>query len=182
MDFSASAGRLAFGVLRLRFERGAVELLRREVGGGVLPLLREDEDARFVADDDVGQLVAIHIADLHIDADAAFGIDEVRDEIDAAFAIALRLIPIDDAVAALVGVVAVVRPVALAGDDVLDAVAVDVREVRGVRLGEDDAVVVVLRLLAGEHHPAFQVGSLIRRLRGFFAGTPPRHSDARQGW
>ena len=63
-------GRLALGVFGLRLQSGAVELLRREVGGGVLPLLREDEDARFVADDDVGQLVAIHIADLHIDADA----------------------------------------------------------------------------------------------------------------
>ena len=96
-------------------------------------------------------MVAVDVTDLDVGADAGVGVDEVGDEVDAAFAVALGLIPVEDAVAVFVGVVAVVGPVAFAGDDVFDAVAVDVGEVGGVGLGEDDAVVVVLGLFGREH-------------------------------
>src|SRR6478736_6694952 len=93
----------------------------------VHPLLpQEDEGAGFVADDHVWFAVAVDVAGHHLGADAAIVVDEVRGPGGLA-AFALELEPPEDVRRVRLGVaMRAVRPVAFAGDDILEAVAIHI--------------------------------------------------------
>lgn len=94
-----------------------------------LGALDEYERAFLIADDDVGKLVAIRIAGDDLRAHARIVVDQLRNESHFA-ALADRLEPIQDRGIERAGIVLAMGPEAFAGDDVLDAVAVDVGEHR----------------------------------------------------
>ena len=153
--FDCLLRRLAVRVVLLRHQPRTIHFLRFHLRGGrgadFLALLQQQKNAGLVAHDHIHQPVAIHIAGLNIRAHTAVGINEMRNKIHLAAGQAFGFIPVDHAGAALIRIMAVVRPIALADDDVLHAIAVDVGKAGGVRLGKDDAVIVVVRLLAGQH-------------------------------
>ena len=106
-----------------------------------LSRLRVDEDPLLVGDDDVGEAVAGRIGRRHLDADAGVVVDELRDELRLAGSGAGGAEPIEDRRGRRLRItVGAVGPEALAGDDVVESVAVDVGDVDGVDLGEDGAV------------------------------------------
>src|ERR1022692_2959145 len=94
------------------------------------------EQAALAAAHDVEVAVAIQIrhGNLHAAAHPAAVNDNVANPLDGAFGVLAVLIPIDAERFALAGVVAVVGHVALAGDQVLLAIAVEIHQHRGVRL------------------------------------------------
>ena len=118
-------------------------------GGEVLAPVRPtspvdvDPRSRLVADDHVDEAVSVHVASHHLGADAGVAVDEKRHELCALLA-PHRLEPVEDCRASRVGVVTVVSPVALARDQVLDAVAVHVDQSHGVGLRERDRVLAGL--------------------------------------
>src|SRR4051812_36397574 len=105
-------------------------------------LLDEGEDAAFVADGDVEKAIAVEIGDDELRADAGVVVDEVRLEGHGLRrGIADSAEPIQDGGSGGFGVaMRAVGPVALAGDDIEDAVAIDIGENGGVELGELEVV------------------------------------------
>src|SRR5262245_460617 len=101
------------------------------------PLL-EQEDALLVGDHNVEQLVAIEVIDNELCANTRVVINGVREEGDDAVGRLLGLEPVEHRghVGTLLALSAV-RPVTLAGHQVLDAVAIDVNAVHRMRLGDE---------------------------------------------
>ena len=105
---------------------------------GLRPFLDQDVHALLVRQNDVGQTVAIHVGDVELRADprvASFD-DLVANELRRAPLAAFDLVPDHDHGLMAARIVAVVREVALAGDDVALTVAVDVDVVHRMRLRE----------------------------------------------
>ena len=90
-----------------------------------LLLTLKNEDSFFVSDAEVGAAVFVEVGDGELGADAGVAVEEVGDEFDAVFT-AFGFEPIDDSRAVGAGVSAVVGPVAFAGGEVGDAVAIEV--------------------------------------------------------
>src|SRR5205807_7905752 len=100
----------------------------------LLPHLLDHEGALLVAGDDAEQAVAVDVGDRELRADAGVVVDDVRRERDDAVAL-LRLEPVDERRRVRIGVaLRAMCPPALAGDEILQTVAVDVDAVHGVRL------------------------------------------------
>src|SRR5205814_1484718 len=97
----------------------------------LLALLLEDKDPLLVRHDDVGQLIAVEIVDDELRANAGVVVDFVWREGRYAVSVFLGLEPIEHRRLVRTGLAAAVRPPALAGDEVLEAVAVDVHEMEG---------------------------------------------------
>ena len=101
----------------------------------LLPLLHVDEDALLVGDDDVGQAVACRIGGGHLHTDAGIVVDQVRHELRLAGSGPRAAKPIDHRRCRWFGIAAwSVGPVPLAGDDVVEPIAVDVGHVDRVDL------------------------------------------------
>ena len=100
-------------------------------------LALKNKDSFFVSDAQVGAAVFVEVGDGELGADAGVAVEEVGDEFDAGFA-AFGFEPIDDSRAVGAGVPAVVGPVAFAGGEVGDAVAIEVAGGEGVSLGETE--------------------------------------------
>ena len=111
-----------------------------ETGGGAMDhsvslRLREEDDG-FVADGDVGPAIPLQGPHVQLRADAGIVVDQVRDVVGARL-VAHQAEPIEHGRGVRLGIaLRAVRPETLAGDDILEAVAVDVGEDKGVRLGE----------------------------------------------
>src|SRR5262249_10518324 len=108
-----------------------------------LPLLHEDEDPLLVRHDHVRELVAVDVLDGELGADPGVDVDDHGREPDKCavrlLVLALdrdlvRLEPIKHGRPVGAGLGAAVRPPALAGDQVLHPVAVDIDAVHGMRL------------------------------------------------
>ena len=97
-------------------------------------------NAGFVGADDVGAVVAVDVFDYKLSSYTGGVIDEVGFEVGGAVVVTHELEPIDHRRGIGAGILAgTVGPVAFAGDDVFQAVAVHVDEFDGVGLGELDA-------------------------------------------
>ena len=157
------------GRICLRLRLGPLAFAHR------LLLVQENEGALLVADDHIGKRVAIHIARHDLRADAGVVVDEVRNEIHG-LPLAHELKPVADRrrIRLRVAMIAM-RPKAFADDDVLEPVAVDVREIERVELGEDDAVTVVLRFVAHDEVTAKRDRTALAHL------LPPRKPVAVRG-
>ena len=117
----------------------------------LLARLRVNEDSLFVGDDKVGQAVAGRIGRGHLNADAGVVVDELRDELRLAGGGTGAAEPIEHRRGRRLRItVGTVGPESLAGDDVVEAVAVDIGDVDGVDLGEDGAVRAVGGFLTGD--------------------------------
>ena len=106
--------------------------------------LNKSEHTFFVADDDVWFVVAIEIAGGDLASDAGVVVDQVRDEFDGSIFMAGGAEPVDHGGVVRAWVSAVVGVESFAGDDVLDAVAIDIDAGHGVGLAEADSVGVSL--------------------------------------
>ena len=91
--------------------------------------------ALLVRHDHIELPVAVDVVHHELRADAAVVVDDHRRELGHSVAIALHLQPVDHRRLIRTGFALAVAPPALAGDEVGLAVAVDVLEVCGVRLG-----------------------------------------------
>ena len=100
-----------------------------------LILALKNEDSFFVSDAEVGAAVFVEVGDGELGADAGVAVEEMGDEFNAVFT-AFGFEPIDDSRTVGAGVPAVVGPVAFAGGEVGDAVAIEVAGGEGVSLGE----------------------------------------------
>jgi hypothetical protein len=77
------------------------------------------ERPALVADDDVGEAVAVDVARDDLRADARFVVDEIRNEVDGPVGVARQPEPVEYRRVVAVGIAgASVRPEALARDDV----------------------------------------------------------------
>ena len=132
---------------------GAVEgvgLRVEDFGLGGLPgwlvdfcdFVGEEVGAFHSAYQDVGEFVGVDVVDADLSADAGVGVGEVGDPFYAGLG-ALEGKPVDDCAGVPLGACLVVGPVGFAGDDVGEAVAVDVGEGDGVEFAEDDSVGVL---------------------------------------
>jgi hypothetical protein len=83
-------------------------------------------------------MIAVDVAHHHFGADAGIGVNQMGNELGGMIRPAHQLEPIQHRrlIGLRVGAVLAVRPKALAGHDVLQPVAVDVRQRDGVRLGK----------------------------------------------
>src|SRR6478609_7067430 len=126
---------------------GAIATCPKKVGLKCARLLaQEDEGAALVADDHVGLAVAIEISRHHFTAHAGFVIDQMGDPLSLA-RIALELEPIEHRRRTGIDIArGTMRPEAFASDEVEHAVAIHVLEPQRVRLGEQDALRIFLRL------------------------------------
>jgi hypothetical protein len=99
--------------------------------------LLQQEHAFLVGRDDIEQAVAVEVGHDELGADAALVIDLARGEGDLAVGAARRLEPVEPGGLVGAGLAPAVRPEPLPGDQVLQAVAIDVRSDQGVRLGDE---------------------------------------------
>src|SRR5439155_24779720 len=90
----------------------------------------------LIRDDDVREAVAVDVADPELCADAGIRVDYVWPEADAAVFLLLGLEPIEHRRPVGTRLAAAVRPPALAGHQVFEAVATDVHAVHRVRFRE----------------------------------------------
>ena len=135
---------LAFEEESVVFRRG----LRLFGGSGVG--LDEGKDAFFISYDDIDLAIAVKIASGDLSAHSGIVIDEIGDEFSAAVLVPGRPEPIKDGGIVRAGVAAVVGEVALTGDDILNAVAIDIDTVHSMGLGETNAVGISYGLI--RHH------------------------------
>ena len=106
--------------------------------------LLEQEHALLVGRDDIEQAVAVEVGDDELGADAALVVDLARGEGDLAVGAAAGLEPVEPGGLVGAGLALAVRPEPLAGDQVLEAVAVDIGGDQGVGLGDEVGEEVVL--------------------------------------
>ena len=103
-----------------------------------------DGEPHFVPGNNVWTIVRVEVRDSDIDSDTGIVVDEVGDKLDAIRSPDTAE-PVEDGWLIAADVLSIVREPALAGDDVLQAVAIHVRESDGMGLGEADAIGVFHR-------------------------------------
>ena len=117
----------------------------------LLRLIAEDERALLVADNKVRPAIAVHVRDADLPAHAGVVVNEVRHPVHGLVGVAREAEPVEHRRVRRAGVgTGTVRPEALAGDDVLQPVAVHVHQLDGVQLRESDAVAVLAGFLVHE--------------------------------
>ncbi len=135
--------------------------------GNLLRLVREDKCAQLVADDEIRPAVPIHIAGADLAADSRVVVNQMGHPVHLA-AVAHELEPVEHALLARPGGHRrTMRPVTIAGDDVLEAVAIHIEQLHRMQLGKAHAITVLLRLLVHEHMRAPRrraCGILLRQL------------------
>src|SRR4029450_223954 len=99
--------------------------------------------------DKVLQTVAVHVPNHSLPSDAGITVGLIRDKLDLA-CLSHQLEPVDHGPVVPAGSFGVVRPVRLAGDDVLEPVAVDIEKINGMQLAEGHTVTALLGL--GTHN------------------------------
>ncbi len=91
---------------------------------------------------EIGQTVFIQIGDDHLPSDPRIVVGPVGNPVDAILA-ADEAEPVDDCAGVPHRALRVVRPVGFAGDDVLEAVAIDIGQVHRMQFAEDEAIRVL---------------------------------------
>src|SRR6056297_3512501 len=130
---------------------------RGKIGSLITPgllLLEKDEDAHLVAHDDVHFPIAIDVTRGDLRSDTGAIVDQVRNELGAAFSVSLQLEPVEDGRGVGLEILeGTVCPAALAGDEIHEAVSVDVGGGESMGLRKLHAMRTVFRLATHETVP-----------------------------
>ena len=86
--------------------------------------------------DDVQQTIVVDVHHSQPATDTRFAIGFVRNEIDCAVTVAVKLKPVHNRTGVPHRALRVMRPVGFAGDDIFQAVAIDVGQLHGMKFGE----------------------------------------------